>query len=85
MDDKTLVNAESELKDFLEKHPHLAGLQDEIEKLKQSCGNDPLQSTIMIFEVMKECLEQDLIPSLNRLNSDVDKLKKILEKTDKAS
>ncbi|MBT7609949.1 MAG: hypothetical protein HN576_09340 [Bacteriovoracaceae bacterium] len=80
MDKKTLINAENELKDFLERHTHLAELQEEIEKLKQSCGDDPLQSTVMIFEVMKQCLLQDLIPALGDLDAEVNKLKETFEK-----
>jgi hypothetical protein len=85
MDNKALANAKSELSDFLQEHPHLAPLQDEIEQLKKSCDNDPLLSTIMIFEVIKECLKDDLIPSLQDLASKLDELRKDNDQGNKAA
>ena len=85
MDKKTLVNAKSEFSDFIQEHPHLAALQDEIEQLKLSCDNDPLLSSVLIFEASQECLKDELIPSLKDLDSKLESLRRAIEQHSKAS
>ncbi len=85
MDDSALLKAQKELDDFLLENPHLRELQNEIDNLKSQCGDDPLVSTILIFEVIKESLREELIPSLKELGQKIDDLKRVTTKKDVAS
>jgi hypothetical protein len=85
MDDSALLKAQKELDNFLSENPHLTELQNEIDNLKSQCGDDPLVSTVLIFEVIKESLREELIPSLKELAQKIDDLKRVTNKKDIAS
>lgn len=83
MDNKALERAIKELDEFLETHPHLKGLQGEIDQMLEQCGPDPILRLKFLFKVMGECLEEELLPNVEKLNNILKDAKK--ETKDKAS
>lgn len=83
MDKKALERALKELDEFLERHPHLKGLQGEIDRMLEQCGPDPVIRLKFLFKIMGGCLEEELLPNVEKLHRILQDAKK--EEEDKAS
>jgi len=67
MDKKALEAAQKELEDFLNEHPQLRGLQNDIDRMLEQVGDDPLKRLRVLSELIRQCLEEELKPNLEKL------------------
>lgn len=52
--------------EFLEQHPHLQSLQEEIDRALEIVGNDPYKRMKVIHELMKDIIDNDLVYTANK-------------------